>query len=294
MSKIQRDKKSKILKRVLLLASWGILLVIFVIDYVIHYRMNLFILYLIPILFVTYKDGVRHGLGVSASGAALWLIADLNSGYRYAYLFLPYWNALTRLVLFAGGVYLLHLWKQSNTLARIDSLTGLANRGSFKEALDVEIKRSNRYARPFSISFIDLDDLKSVNDQLGHKVGDKMIVQLAEAIRDTLRNADVAARLGGDEFALLLPETGEAGAEIVLERIQNRLKDFPKPHPEMFLTISAGISTFMNGVGSVDAAIQSADQLMYQAKRSGKDCIRKEVYLEKLDNISSIERLDTA
>jgi diguanylate cyclase (GGDEF)-like protein len=273
-----------------MLASWGTLIMVFVLDYVIDYRMNLFLFYLAPILLITYKEGIRQGLWMSAAGATLWLIADLNSGYPYAHFFLPYWNALVRASLFVGGAYLLHRLKISNVMARTDTLTGLANRGSFREALDAEIKRSGRYLRPFSISFIDLDNLKSVNDRLGHKAGDKMILQLADTIRDTLRNADVAARLGGDEFAILLPETGEAGAEIVLERIQRRLKGLPKPYQGMFLTISAGISTFMKGASSVDVAIQSADRLMYQAKRSGKDCVRKEVYFDKMDHVDSLEK----
>src|SRR5207248_8842599 len=105
-----------------------------------------------------------------------------------------------------------------------DELTGLANRRRFMEVLELELKRSDRFDSPLALVLADLDDFKLVNDRFGHHTGDEALRALSGVFRAGLRDVDLAARLGGEEFAVLLPETDEAGAAGVAERLRPGLE----------------------------------------------------------------------
>ena len=112
---------------------------------------------------------------------------------------------------------------QLRELAITDPLTGLANYRRLLEVLRGEITRSRRTGRSFSVVFVDMDGLKSINDRFGHLVGSRALCRLGDALRRTSRALDTPARYGGDEFAIVLPETTEDGAKSVLKRITDRL-----------------------------------------------------------------------
>jgi diguanylate cyclase (GGDEF)-like protein len=114
------------------------------------------------------------------------------------------------------------LIEELRQLTLTDPLTELYNRRFIEPALDRARAAARRYNRPFSLILLDLDNLKTINDTHGHPAGDKAIRQLADALRKTLRAADLAGRWGGDEFIVILPETDAAGAQRLVERLKQQ------------------------------------------------------------------------
>jgi diguanylate cyclase (GGDEF)-like protein/PAS domain S-box-containing protein len=171
---------------------------------------------------------------------------------------------------------------QLQFLADHDPLTGLFNRRRFVEELELEIKLMRRDGHPSSLLMLDLDNLKQVNDTLGHQGGDALVRETAELLRDRLRETDAVGRLGGDEFAVLLrgSRTNEAAvvAEDLLERFRNREQilaaDPVRP------TISIGLTSLRRNFTGPDDALGAADRAMYEAKRTGGD--RMAMYSRRL------------
>ncbi len=164
--------------------------------------------------------------------------------------------------------------------AHFDELTDLPNRRLFLSNLRQEMAKAERHRRFGAVFFIDLDRFKSVNDSLGHAVGDELLVEVAHTIASRLRKEDSIARLGGDEFVVLLPEVGEdqeaAGshASTIADEIR---KLFATPfiiqNHDIHLTISIGIALFPTEVSAEDL-LKYADVAMYRAKRDGRDSVR--------------------
>ena len=157
-------------------------------------------------------------------------------------------------------------------LSVTDALTGLLNRRYLEERLAEEIKRSNRYGYPMSVLMIDVDEFKSYNDNFTHPEGDKALKLVAFALKDTLRGADVAARYGGEEFSILLPQTTNEEAEIIAERI--RQKVFSTKFPNRQVTVSIGIASSSLALNSAENLISAADKALYEAKRQGRNNVQ--------------------
>ena len=155
-----------------------------------------------------------------------------------------------------------------------DELTGLANRRSFQETLEAELRRAERFGNPLALIFADIDDFKRVNDRFGHGVGDEVLRAFADVLRHRVRSIDQAARLGGEEFAVLLPETNAAGAESLAESLRVATSTLSIPVGSNFVRVTAsfGVSAFPP-VRSADDLMTSADLALYSAKRRGKDCV---------------------
>lgn len=252
-------------KAPLLILAGALIVGIGLIDYLTGPQMSWAIFHLFPIILVCWGLGRFPGLLMATVAALVWLLVDLADSQRYAQLWLPYWNAAVRFGFFGVIVILLSGLKELRTLSREDSLTGIANRLAFQEAVASEIERSHRYRRPFSVAFLDCDDFKQVNDQFGHMKGDALLCQLAGHFRLQFRSNDVVARLGGDEFAMLLPETGAVEAKAAFARLPSRRFDAPS------VTFSIGLVTFLSPPASVEEVLRVADECMYLAKRDGKN-----------------------
>ena len=158
-------------------------------------------------------------------------------------------------------------------LSTEDSLTGLFNRTFFFAALEREIARCARSGRGFCLLMMDLDDLKSINDRLGHFHGDRVLRGVGEVIAVGVRKIDTAARYGGDEFVVLLPETDPTGAFILAEKIRLGVGALPIELPGAGTrpSLSIGVVSFPDDGRSADELIISADGAMYASKRAGKD-----------------------
>jgi diguanylate cyclase (GGDEF)-like protein len=157
-----------------------------------------------------------------------------------------------------------------------DELTGLFNRRCLFEQLDLELERSKRYERPFSLLFLDVDDFKPINDELGHAAGDAVLKGLSEMLRsggDGVRRSDFVARYGGEEFCVLLPETPIEGATVKAERLRAAVESMRVNVAERttHVTISVGIATYPMHGDSIDAVVRAADDAQYVAKKSGKN-----------------------
>lgn len=161
-------------------------------------------------------------------------------------------------------------------LASIDGLTSLLNRRRFDEVALAEIDRAQRYGRPFSLLLIDLDHFKQVNDNFGHIAGDAALRAAAQRVLASVRTTDVVARYGGEELAVLLPETDEAEALVVAERIRQTVGARPVEHDgkDITLTASVGGTQYAAGDDSLVALIGRADAALYRAKQAGRNRVQ--------------------
>jgi diguanylate cyclase (GGDEF)-like protein/PAS domain S-box-containing protein len=144
-----------------------------------------------------------------------------------------------------------------------DPLTGLANYRCFVDAIDTEIKRSERSGREFALLLFDLDDLKKVNDRYGHLVGSQALCRLADVLSMGCRDIDTAARFGGDEFALVLPETSSESANLVSQRI---CAVFANRGRDLNLSVSAGVASYPKDGESIETLLSAADVALYAMK----------------------------
>lgn len=153
-----------------------------------------------------------------------------------------------------------------------DFLTGLFNRRRFEQELAKEVRRSARYGFSGAVAVMDLDHFKDVNDELGHKAGDDLLEDVAQALKRHVRQTDVLARVGGDEFAVLLPQTGAEHAEIVAKGIVEALRWDVAAGDERSIrvTASVGVALF-DGLDTAEL-MSTADRAMYDAKAAGRDC----------------------
>lgn len=236
--------------------------------------------YLIPVVLVTWFSGKKTGLVICLASAVTWFAADMLAGQSYSQPVIRYWNAAVRLAFFVVVTVLLPALKElgrEKEMSRTDYLTGIANRRFFFEVAQREIDRSQRYKHPFTIAYIDLDDFKSVNDRLGHKVGDNLLCAVVDQARQYLRKTDTIARLGGDEFVLLLPETDQAAAQIIVSRIRLALLDEMQLN-KWPVTFSIGVLTCYQAQITTDEMVKKADELMYSVKKHGKNAVAYEIF----------------
>ena len=242
-------------------------------DILTGHEVSFSIFYLIPIFFVTWYAGKNPGIGISVLGALMWLAADFLDRQPYSQPLIIFWNTFVPLCFFVIVALLLPALKElehEKHIARTDDLTGAANRRSFFEMAGFEIERSRRYSHPFTIAYIDLDELKIVNDSLGHRVGDDVLRATVARIHTELRKTDTLARLGGDEFALLLPETGQVAARTVISKLKASLADeMQKNHWDV--TFSIGVMTCLHAQITTEELVKRADAAMYAVKKNGKN-----------------------
>jgi two-component system, cell cycle response regulator len=161
-----------------------------------------------------------------------------------------------------------------------DALTGVHNRRYFEQRLREEVDRALRKGSPLSCLLVDLDHFKSVNDRYGHLIGDVVLREVAEQIKDQLRLSDAMARYGGEEFAVLLVQTNAVTARAIAERIRERIAGQVFKLPEgaqLSVTISIGVATLMEELRGADIDVRArdlvsrTDSALYSAKRSGRN-----------------------
>lgn len=156
--------------------------------------------------------------------------------------------------------------------ASTDALTGIANRRSFEEALEREIARSTRTGEPVSLVLVDLDHFKTLNDTYGHQMGDEVLREVAQVLRDHCRDMDIAARYGGEEFTIILPNCKAEEALASATRLWSSVGE--RSHVTVPLTVSAGVATFPDHARTGQDLIFAADQALYEAKDAGRNRVQ--------------------
>jgi diguanylate cyclase (GGDEF)-like protein len=167
------------------------------------------------------------------------------------------------------------LHEELERLSVTDRLTELYNHGYFQQRLEEELERASRFGRTLSLIMLDIDNFKQFNDRWGHPRGDTVLRAVSAVIRQNLREIDVAARYGGEEFIVVLPETDEAGALAVAERIRRSMAehefDAGEGAPVAHQTVSLGVATYPTHGVTAPRLVEAVDAAMYEAKRRGKN-----------------------
>jgi diguanylate cyclase len=165
--------------------------------------------------------------------------------------------------------------RQFEALSQRDALSGLATRGYWEIRLNEEFSRARRHSRPATLLLADIDYFKRINDTHGHLLGDTVIRLIGGLLDAQTRAVDFVGRYGGDEFALILPETPIENAVKVAQRIQTALAEVTvSDQPDFRMTVSIGVSELSPLVPSAREWMSRADRALYEAKSSGRNCIR--------------------
>ncbi len=250
------------------------------IDYVAEQDLSFLVFYLIPVFLVTLRAGLWPGLLTSLAGTAVWFIANVNLFRQEPGEFIPFWNFAETLGVFAFFTYVLSslvdALDEERQMSRYDARTGIVNRRHFLELLEGEIGRSRRFRRPFTLAYMDLDSLRTVNELRGRSAGDALLSRLGELLLRETGDADTPARLGGDEFAVLMPETGYEAAHAALGTLRGRIGAMLAENG-CAVTVTMAAVTSTNPAHSAEEMIGMADRLMYAKKAEGKGGIAHRV-----------------
>lgn len=161
---------------------------------------------------------------------------------------------------------------QAEEVSHVDELTCLPNRRQVIKQLQNEVIRAERYKTPLSISMIDIDNFKKINDSYGHTVGDQVLFQLANILQDSIRDPDTVGRYGGEEFLVVLPNTRLGAAAEQAARLVKRVREAEVNIGEIIhLTISIGSAEYKHGQENWQKFLSRADLALYDAKNAGRN-----------------------
>ena len=211
----------------------------------------------VPIIVLTGLDDETVGIRTMQNGAQDYLIKGqvdstlLVKSIRYA-------------------IERQRLLEEVRDLSLTDELTKLHNRRGFLTLAEQQLKIANRIKRGMFLLFVDLDDLKGINDNLGHHEGDRALIAIADTLKETFRESDIIARIGGDEFVVLVIGTSEMTLEALITRLQENLNARnAKQNSHFKLSVSIGTAWYNPECPcSIDELLEQADKLMYEQKRS--------------------------
>ncbi len=160
------------------------------------------------------------------------------------------------------------LFSALRSLSLIDELTGLYNRRGFSDLGEQHLKLARRSGRGVTMVYLDLDRFKTINDSLGHHVGDRALLKIADILRATFRQSDIIARLGGDEFGVLAVEAADESSAWLVERLRDRVADFNESSPEPYqLSVSIGMAHQEDDPSlRLEDMVSEADNAMYREK----------------------------
>lgn len=256
----------------------------------IFFLVNLFNCFLFGVLALNTRQYFQVWLfGVATTGMAFFYVGDRigfpnSSGLTQAIMWIAFLLALGKSIFLANTINVLRrkvseknsalrtALKQMEEMATHDALTGLLNRRAMLGAMEAELQLFKRKHAPFCIAVMDLDHFKHINDSYGHAAGDQVLKIFAGILQESLRVTDRVSRYGGDEFVVLLTDTPQTDARIVLERICGRIAqyDWRSVVPDIPVTISVGFAE-IEANETVAQVFERADRALYEAKQSGRN-----------------------
>ena len=170
----------------------------------------------------------------------------------------------------------IYLYQKIEEVSITDDLTGLYNVRYLNQSIDVEIERSRRYGVIFSLIFMDIDNLKKVNDRAGHLAGSKVLIETARLLKGNLRRIDIVIKYGGDEFVIILPQTSREVGFLIAERLRKLIEEnvFLKGEGgPLKITASFGVASFPDNANDKEELLRIADRAMYSGKLSTKNIV---------------------
>lgn len=234
--------------------------------------------FIIPVVGVgwfasTPRYGYLIAVVAAADSAVLAVYAETQASAQTALL-----TGLARFALYLLILALLGMMRKERAghqyAATTDRKTGAVNAHTFHARAQIEVSRAQRDQSELSLAYLDLDDFKAINDELGHVEGDRVLLEVSHVMRTEVRASDTVGRLGGDEFAILMPETGAGAARTVIERLGSELRRV-RTRDGRPASCSIGLVTFDRPPASLGELIDAGDDLMYRAKQGGKDRIEQ-------------------
>lgn len=278
-----------ILKQGLLLAACGVaIIVVGLLNYRSGGELTLSVFYIVPVAAAAWFSGTWVGVPMAAYAIAAWSLAEYWSLDQSLASGVPWWNAGVRLAFFLGVVLIVSALRSAlaheRLLARRDMVTGIANAREFRERGALEVGRLRRLGTPLCVAICDVDNLKGVNDTLGHAEGDALLGVVAATLRGRLRRDDLVARVGGDEFGVLLPATDTEAARAALgsARIAVNEAIAAAGWPA---TLSIGAVSTHLPVRDVQVLLDEADARLYSIKETGRDRLLVDALSDDLTNV---------
>lgn len=270
---------------------WAIIFVSIILYHTVDVRPALMMAYLTILPFGAFRLQWRGFLGItlftlSCYALALFLLQQTRPGHwfpeieaiigltfllaMFGYCTVGHEFSVMRERLSSSNEQLKLALDKIEELAITDELTGLYNRRHLLKVLEQQRAIANREGSPFVLAFIDLDKFKLINDQYGHGIGDAVLREFSELLKDSVREVDLVSRYGGEEFVLLLNGVGIETAAVVFERIRSAVEELRFSEENLAMTISVGITEYQAPEVAKDT-LGRADKLLYQAKQGGRN-----------------------
>lgn len=265
---------------ILLLALIAFCLVVAA-DFLTSYELSLSAFYVLIILAVGWFGGIGWAVLFACLAAFSEFEVGVLTGNPYSSDLYYYLSNGNRLFVYLLIAYLAaaarSLYDRAQSSARVDYVTGITNSTGFYEKLAVELSRHRRSRETFAVAYVSCDYFKIINDGLGHREGDRVLMTIAQTLHTSLRQTDVVARVGGDEFGLVFPQTNEENALTVMRKLCALLDRAMAEH-EWPITFSVGVGIFPQVPGTVDRTVAFCDRLMQRVKALGKNKLMHRVY----------------
>ncbi len=255
--------------------------VVAVLDYMAGSAYSLAAAYLLPLYFVTLQAGRGAGLLLALVSAGFQWAAGHYAGVQPQALSESLWRLVSW-----GAVYILvvillarmqRALSRTRALSLTDFLTGALNSRAMYNLVENEYLKTKRYGRPMTLVYVGIDAFKAINSRMGHTVGDTLLQKVARTMMRYLRATDRVARLGGDEYVVLLPETDQEAAKVVIPKIRDHLAAVMDDNGWQ-VTFSVGVVTFFSAPKTPREMIRASERLMWAVKKAGKDKIRYASY----------------
>jgi len=237
--------------------------------------------FVLPVVFASWYGSNKTNIVFATICTIIWFFSEILMGKFDINIESIFYEGVPHFVVFLGLAVLITNFRDVHRFEAIaadtDSLTGLLNKRGLYAELANELLRCIRYNRIFSLAYLDIDNFKNINDSLGHLAGDKLLIQVADCLKSSLRATDVISRIGGDEFICLLPESDGETAKKAIEKVRTILKNNMASN-HWPVSFSVGLVTFEKLPYDIKEAIEIADTLMYSVKNHKKNDIAYQVW----------------